>query len=65
MLRYCKNCGLLLPHFYRKLKELGVERVEEINDAMRPIRHTGGSARRQPKHIIILVKEQKGIRKLY
>ncbi len=59
------TCGLLLPHFFRKLKELGVERVEEINDAMRPIRHTGGSARRQPKHIIILVKEQQGIRNLY
>jgi len=58
------TCGLLLPHFFRKLKELGVERVAAINEAMIPLRNKGNN-RRQPKHIIILVKEQKGIRNLY
>ncbi|MDD6188930.1 MAG: PolC-type DNA polymerase III [Clostridiales bacterium] len=58
------TCGLLLPHFFKRLRELGVERVADINAAMIPLRNKGNS-RRQPKHIIILVKEQKGIRNLY
>ncbi|MBR6654468.1 MAG: PolC-type DNA polymerase III, partial [Oscillospiraceae bacterium] len=58
------TCGLLLPRFFRDLKELGVERVAAINEAMIPLRNKGNN-RRQPKHIIILVKEQKGIRNLY
>ena len=48
------TCGLLLPHFFRRLRELGVERTGQINQAMIPLRNSG-SGRRQPKHIIILV----------
>ncbi len=58
------TCGLLLPPFFRRLKEMGVERLGQINEAMVPLRRQG-VARRQPKHIIILVKEQRGIRNLY
>ena len=58
------TCGLLLPHFFKRLRELGVESLGQINEAMVPLRRQG-VVRRQPKHIILLVKEQEGIRNLY
>lgn len=54
----------LLFAFFQKLKELGASRVSDIAPLMTKLR-ANSSVSRQPKHIILLVKEQKGIRNLY
>lgn len=54
----------LLFTFFQRLKELGASRVSDIAPLMTKLR-ANSSVSRQPKHIILLVKEQKGIRNLY
>ena len=54
----------MLPHFFRKLEELGFHNLSEINPYMRTIRGKG-KAKRQPKHLIVLAKNQTGLRNLY
>ncbi|NMA37730.1 MAG: PolC-type DNA polymerase III [Papillibacter sp.] len=54
----------LLFTFFQRLKELGAGRVSDIAPLMTKLR-ANSSVSRQPKHIILLVKEQKGIRNLY
>ncbi len=57
----------LLFAFFERLRGLGAGRVSDINPLVSRLRaeSAGGMAGRQAKHIIILVKEQKGIRNLY
>jgi DNA polymerase-3 subunit alpha (Gram-positive type) len=57
----------LLFAFFQRLKKQGVNQVSDINPLMTQLRmqNTAGLNGRQPKHIIILVKEQKGVRNLY
>ena len=58
------TCGLLLEAFFGLLREKGVGRIGELGPVISDLRRDW-DGRRQPKHIILLVKEQKGIRNLY
>ena len=55
----------MLPHFFRRLEEMGLHHLGEINGAMPKLRKGGGRVKRQPKHLIILAKNQTGLRNLY
>ena len=55
----------MLPPFFKMLEEMGVRTLGEINPAMPKLRKGGGKIRRQPKHLIILAKNQTGLRNLY
>jgi len=54
----------MLPHFFRRLETMGVHSLSEINSAMPKLRQ-GGKAKRKPKHLIIIAKNQTGLRNLY
>ncbi|MCI8422125.1 MAG: PolC-type DNA polymerase III [Lawsonibacter sp.] len=54
----------MLPHFFRRLEEAGLRRLDEINPYMVQLRQKG-KVRRQPKHLIVLAKNQTGLRSLY
>ena len=54
----------MLPHFFRMLEEAGLEHLGQINAYMPKLRK-GGKAKRQPKHMIVLAKNQTGLRNLY
>ena len=54
---------MLVP-FFDMLREKGVTTLQAINPAMVPLRKLG-KAKRQPKHLIILAKNQAGLRNLY
>ena len=54
----------MLPHFWKRLREMGVDRLDQINLAMLNLRGKG-RAKRQPRHLIVLAKNQMGLRNLY
>ena len=54
----------MLPHFWKRLREIGVDRLDQINMAMINLRGKG-KAKRQPRHLIVLAKNQMGLRNLY
>ena len=54
---------MLIP-FFRMLEDMGIHSLQAINPAMTRLR-SGGKARRQPKHLIVLAKNQLGLRNLY
>ncbi len=54
---------MLIP-FFERLEEMGVTTLQAINPAMIPLRKEG-KARRQPKHLIVIAKNQLGLRNLY
>ncbi len=54
----------MLPPFFQMLEEFGLHNLNEINPYMPKLRR-GGKARRQPKHLIVLAKNQTGLRNLY
>ncbi|MEQ2455017.1 PolC-type DNA polymerase III [Flavonifractor hominis] len=56
--------GYMLIPFFEMLRDKGVHTLQQINPAMTRLR-TGGKARRQPKHLIVLAKNQLGLRNLY
>ena len=56
----------MLPPLFEKLAALGVSTLQQINPAMEPLRSQAGTkVKRQPKHLIILAKNQEGLRNLY
>ena len=58
------TCGLLLDAFYGLLRKKGVERLSQLPPVISELRRSY-DGKRQAKHIILLVKEQQGIRNLY
>ena len=54
----------MLPPFFRMLDEMGVHTLQQINPAMTRLRGNG-KAKRKPKHLIVLAKNQIGLRNLY
>ncbi len=56
--------GYMLQPFTRMLKDQGVTTIQQINPAMRKLRGQG-KTRRQPKHLIVIAKNQSGLRNLY
>ncbi len=56
--------GYMLPHFFKMLEEMGVHDLGGINAAGLKLRGRG-KVRRQPKHLIVLAKNQTGLRNLY
>ena len=56
--------GYMLVPFFDMLRDKGVHTLQQINPAMRKLR-SGGKAKRHPKHLIVLAKNQLGLRNLY
>ena len=54
----------MLPPFFEMLENMGIHTIQQINPAMTALRGKG-KARRQPKHLIVLAKNQIGLRNLY
>ena len=54
----------MLPHFFKQLEGIGLHNLSEINPYMPKLRGKG-KAKRQPKHLIVLAKNQTGLRNLY
>lgn len=50
--------------FRRMLGDLGVERIDQINDKMLQLR-SAVKRRQKPGHVILLAKNQSGLRNLY
>ncbi len=56
--------GHMLVPFYQMLRDMGVTSLQQINPAMLPLR-VQHKVRRKPKHLIVLAKNQTGLRNLY
>lgn len=56
--------GYMLPPFFQMLRDKGVERLADINQKMLAMRQ-GGKSRQRAMHIIVLAKNQSGLRNLY
>ncbi len=56
---------MLVPFFEKMQKELGIHRLQEINDEMLKLRPKGSKSNRFPKHIILLAKNKLGLKNLY
>lgn len=60
------TCGLILASFLKMLAEKGVLRFEDMAEYIQQKRKEAQEKRRfKPMHIVILAKNQKGIRNLY
>ncbi len=58
-------CGQILAKLFGKLEELGVHTIQEINEAMIPLRMAHQSKNDHTHHIILFAKNQVGLRNLY
>ena len=56
---------MLIPFFEKMRRELGINRLQEINGKMLELRPLGNKNHRRPKHIIILAKNKLGLKHLY
>ena len=56
---------MLIPFFEKMRRELGIDRLQQINGEMLKLRPQGSSASRFPKHIILLAKNKLGLKHLY
>ena len=59
------TCGLVYDRLIPRLKELGVNRLSQINPAMPQLRSKGRIGDRHARHIILFAKNQVGLRNLY
>ena len=55
----------MLTKFFPMLEELGVTRLQQINNEMLKLRPLGSKSNRFPKHIILLAKNKAGLKNLY
>jgi DNA polymerase-3 subunit alpha (Gram-positive type) len=60
-----ETLSMILTYFFGRLKEMGISVLSEINPQASKIRVSRRFSKRAPRHIIILVKEQKGLKNLY
>ncbi len=59
-------CGLIMDRFMRKMEEeLQLRDLQSVNPAMTKLRSKGRVMDRQARHIILLAKNQQGLRNLY
>ena len=59
-------CGLIMSRLMNQMREqLGISELQEVNGAMVGLRGKGKAGDRQAKHIILLAKNQMGLRNLY
>ena len=56
--------GYMLGPFFGMLRDRGADRLQQINDALAQSSSLG-KARRMPKHLVVLAKNQTGLRNLY
>ena len=56
---------MLIPFFEKMRRELGISRLQQINEQMLKLRPLGNKSHRRPKHIIILAKNKLGLKHLY
>ncbi len=60
------TCGLIMMRFFGEMGESGVERLSQVNGYIQPLRNAvNGRRRSRPKHIIVIAKNQIGIKNLY
>ena len=59
------TCGLIFDRLVPRLRELGVNTIQQINAAMPALRSKGKVNDRQARHIILYAKNQQGLRNLY
>ena len=60
------TCGLIMHRLMNQMtQDLGIHRLQEINDRMTTLRAKGRITDRHARHIIILAKNQVGLRNLY
>ena len=59
------TCGHLLMRFISMLEDKGIQTLEEINPAMERLRAGSRLDGRHTRHIILLAKNQTGLRNLY
>ena len=58
-------CGLIMVNFFSKLGEMGVQSLQQINKAMETVRSQHRVDSRHAQHIILIAKNQQGLRNLY
>ena len=58
-------CGLIMVKFIERLQEMGVESLQGINRAMESMRSQHRADSRHAQHIILMAKNQQGLRNLY
>ena len=58
------TCGMFLPHFFKKLEEMDIHSLQNINAAM-PALRSKGTGNRKPRHIILIAKNKVGLKNLY
>ena len=58
-------CGLIMVKFIEQMQELGVQNLQGINRAMESMRSQHRADSRHAQHIILLAKNQQGLRNLY
>ncbi len=59
------TCGLIMDRLMGKLREIGVNSLQQINPAMPKLRAQGHIHDRRARHIILFAKNQVGLRNLY
>ncbi len=58
-------CGQILAKLFEKLEAMGIHRIQDINEAMIPLRMAHRHDSRHAQHIILFAKNQVGLRNLY
>ena len=58
-------CGLIMAKFLKMLQERGFHTIQEANRALMKEKSKGAIFSRKPQHIILLAKNQMGLRNLY